>query len=157
MSSRLPHLYKKYVFVLWGESFDEAAAALFVTEMRKAGLRVKMLCLDGVQAAGMYGLQIGSDLGLTQALPLAPEALCVILPCGPGSLRRVSNDPRLADFFRRVRATDAPFVTREECSEPFHALLQEPTSAALEIYPATEKLVEYARQLAQRLQSVSAA
>ncbi len=37
--------YQNYVFVLWGEQFDELAAVVFVTELRDIGLCVKIVGL----------------------------------------------------------------------------------------------------------------
>ena len=34
-----------HIFVLWGNGFDEAMTAIFVTELRRAGLRVKVVGL----------------------------------------------------------------------------------------------------------------
>lgn len=35
------------IFVLWAANFDEAAASVFVSELRNAGLRVQVVGLHG--------------------------------------------------------------------------------------------------------------
>ena len=60
---------KKYVFVLWGDGFDEATATTFVTELREVGLPVKIVSLTAHQPKGKRGVALVSDLTLDQALP----------------------------------------------------------------------------------------
>ncbi len=70
----------KIAFVLWADRFDETLAALFVAELRKAGLRVKLVSLVGQPSSGAYGLTLVPDLTLEQALPMAHQASCVVIP-----------------------------------------------------------------------------
>ncbi len=56
------------VFVLWATNFDEAAASVFVSELRDAGLRVQVVGLHGQQIAGARGLVLGADMWLDEAL-----------------------------------------------------------------------------------------
>ena len=69
-----------YVLVLWAERFDEAAATIFVTVLREAGLRVKVVGLTPPPVSGAHGLALVPDLSLDQALPLAA------LACGKPNL-----------------------------------------------------------------------
>src|SRR4051794_590737 len=98
------------IFVLWGNNFEEAAAAIFVSELRQAGLRVKVVGLRGPTAPGVHGLALMPDLTLGQALPLAGKASGIVLPCAAKRLSQLANDPRFIDFFQQADANHALFV-----------------------------------------------
>lgn len=86
------------IFVLWAEQFDESIATIFITEFRKLGLKVKVVGLDGVCPKGRYGLGLVMDLILGDALQLAEDASCIVIPCSLSNFQRVSADPRLQIF-----------------------------------------------------------
>lgn len=90
------------VFVLWGDQFDEAAAALVITGLRQAGLRVKVVGLHGTCVKGAHGLGLLADLTLDQALTIADRAICVVFPCTTQSFQRARDDPRLEEFLARA-------------------------------------------------------
>jgi hypothetical protein len=97
MGDRGDHSHE-YVFVLWAEQFDERLATTFITAFRKLGLRVRVVGLDGATAKGRYGLGLVIDITLGNAINLAEQAICIILPCQQANLQRVSADPRLYMF-----------------------------------------------------------
>ncbi len=99
-----------YVIIIWGDKFDEDVATIFTTEARRVGLCVKVVGVTGVQAAGGNGLIISADLTLSQAMILADNAVCVVVPCSAAVLQRVENDPRLSEFFQRANVNRALFV-----------------------------------------------
>lgn len=101
----------QYIFVLWGSNFNEAVAAIFVTELRQAGLRVKVVGLDGELPVGSYGLALAPDMPLSQALPLANRTICVIAPCDAQQWRRIQHDPRLTDFVAQVQQRGGWLIT----------------------------------------------
>ncbi|MEZ4655962.1 MAG: DJ-1/PfpI family protein [Caldilineaceae bacterium] len=103
-------LMRQYVFVLWGAQCQEAPAALFVSEMRAAGLQVKLVGLNGSHAKGVRGMVLMPDLTLGQALPLAKMACCVILPGPSSALRRMTSDPRLQEFLLSTHKQQAPII-----------------------------------------------
>lgn len=105
--------YEKTAFVLWADRFDEALAAFFVAEFRKAGLRVKLVSLAGQPSSGAYGLTLVPDLALEQALPLAHTASSVIIPCGTTGLSRLQNDPRLQEFLVQTHSAGAVFIVHQ--------------------------------------------
>lgn len=101
------------VLIFWGGGFDEAATAIFASELRQAGLPVKVVGVVGRQAAGAHGLRLGADLALGDALLLAHQAIAVILPCTAATMRRIDNDPRVCDLLQRARANDAALVVQD--------------------------------------------
>lgn len=116
----------KIAFILWADRFDETLAALFVAELRKARLRVKLVSLAGQPSSGAYGLTLVPDLTLEQALPMAQQASCVVIPCGDAGLKRLKNDPRLQEFLVQTHNAGATFVLHqsgaadlEQCAWPF--------------------------------------
>jgi hypothetical protein len=125
-------------FVLWGHHCDEAAAVIFVTTLREVGLRVKVVGISGRRHAGAHGLTLTPDLTLSQALPLAMRARCVIIPCDFAQLTGFLNDPRLRQFLAGAQTAQATFVVSEASlmqADPLwvdvEALLTYPTGAAL--------------------------
>jgi len=102
-----------YVFVLWANRFDETTAAIFVTELRKAGLRVKLVSLAGQPTPGAYGLSLVPDMTLEEALPLANQAVAVILPCNAQQMKRMQSDPRLVGFMQVTHEANAQIVVNQ--------------------------------------------
>ena len=96
-----------YVFVLWGDKFEEAAATIFVTAFREAGIRVKVIGLTAQRISGAHGLALVPDLTLDQALRLASNAVCVILPYTSRGIKRLRNDPRIMEFFSLANSNNA--------------------------------------------------
>jgi hypothetical protein len=145
--------FDDYVFVLWGNQFDEATATIFVTELREAGLRVKVVGLTPRQINGAHGLALVPDLTLDQALPLAPQAICVILPYASRGIKRLRNDPRIREFFHLAYASNrAKFVVGQFNQAAIAKLGLFPVSADnVVVYPGSEDLVAFARQMAKSL------
>jgi hypothetical protein len=147
---------KDYVFVLWGNEFDEASATIFVTELRRAGLCVKVVGLTHRRANGIYGLALVPDLTLDEALPLAPYVMGAIIPCKSPRVKQLRDDPRLREFFCQAHAHKARFVIEQ---------LDETSMADLRLFPITpdnviiysdkENLVEFARELAGLLSTAN--
>ena len=144
----MPHA-KAYVFVLWAHQFEEATATIFVSELRRAGLRVKVVGLTQRRSAGVCGLALLPDLTLEQALPLASHTLCLVIPCTSPAAKRLKNDPRLADFFGQAHANQAKFVIGP--LDEVDLNLFPPAIDKITIYPGSEDLIEVARGLARSL------
>lgn len=145
-----------YIFVLWGERFEEVAATIFVATLREAGLRVKVVGLTPPRISGSHGLMLVPDLTLDQALPLATYTVCLIIPHTPYGLKYLNNDPRLRQFFREVLTGHARLVIAELNKGDLTAVefLWASTSAHIMAYPVKpEDVVEFVRQLADSLQA----
>jgi putative intracellular protease/amidase len=143
------------VFLLWGQHCDELSACTFVTVLRRAGVRVKVVGLSGRRIRGLYGLSIVPDITLHEALPQAAQGQAVIIPCAAADLLRFDRDPRLMAWLREVRTHAASL------------LLASPLDAALLItlgllgegeddsevcaYPPGEALLPFAQEWVQTL------
>lgn len=146
---------RDYVFVLWGDQFDGVAATIFVTELRKAGLRVKIVGLASRRLSGTHGLALVPDLTLDQALPLAGRAICLIIPHTSPGLKRLQNDPRLREFLSRAQANNARFVIGQLKGADLAALDLLPLAAdQVRVYPHSEDLVAFAQEVAASLVAV---
>lgn len=144
-----------FAFVLWGERFEEATAAIFATKLRQAGLCVKLVGLAEPRPVGKNGLALCPDVSLTEALALAEKAICIILPCGVATLRRVEADPRIADFFRKAYANGARFVVPKMDVVHKTGLKRLMASdEALSTYEDESNLIVFAESLADRLANV---
>jgi hypothetical protein len=137
-----------YVFVLWGDSFDEVAATIFVTEMRKAGLRVKLVGLAGNQMKGAHGLALVPDFSLEQALTRIRRIVCLVIPCTARNSHQLKRDPRLREFFLLAEANQARFIVGEmgRLGATTRGELDLPKERI--VYPNSEQLVQFAREIA---------
>jgi len=149
--------FSDYVFVLWGEQFDEVSAAIFVRELRQVGLRVKVVGLTSRRINGASGLALLPDLTLEQALPLANNTACLIIPYTSTGANRLKCDPRLRKFFDQAFTNRAKFVIGRLNDGNVTNLGLFPTSATDNIttYPENGSMVEFARELAGSLLSAS--
>ena len=137
------------IFILWGNGFDEVTTTIFVTELRRAGLRAKIVGLTRRRSIGAYGLVLEPDLTLEMALPLAASVICLIVPYTSSGHKRLANDPRLSEFFDLIQANRARFI------------LGPLDEADLELFPPaidkvvidleSEDLIKFARNLARSL------
>lgn len=145
--------HQKHVLVLWGDKFEEATAAVFVSELRKAGLRVKVVGLTPPQIRGSYGLVLVPDLTLDQALPLAADTCCLVIPHSFPGLKRLKNEPRLEAFFEQAVQNQTKIVVGGLSGSEFAELDLWPAEAAnlVSVYPQGEELLSFARELAGSL------
>lgn len=141
---------KNYIFILWGQRFEEAVAALFVTELRQAGLLVKVVGLDFQHLSGAHGLSLLPDWTLSEALPHAAKAICVIIPCPPSDLFSFTNDPRLPEFFQQARSNQAYFIIKA-ATDPNATGTDLFPPDRVWFYPEGEGLLEFVHQLAAKL------
>lgn len=132
--------------VLWGARCDEAAAAIFITTLRAAGLRVWVVGVSGGRIAGVHGLRIQPDLTPSQALPLASHTICVVIPCTDTLLMRFLNDPGVDALLCSAARAQAQFVVSP-------ALMQSPLRSYTNVipYPPADLLFHFATMLASAL------
>ena len=139
-----------WVAVLWGDNFDEKAATIFVTELRAAGLWVKMVGLGPLHISGSHGLVLVPDFTLDQALAAAQDVIAVIIPYASPGIKRLKNDPRLRMFCERAAKNEARFVVGLLAEADIDNLALFPNGTNnLVNYPISENLVEFARDLAK--------
>ena len=105
---------RDHCFVLWADRFDETAAVLFVAELRRVGLRVRLVGLPGPSFVGIHGLALTPDLTLDEALAQVDQLICLVAPCDEPALGRVANDPRLLELFDLAAAQEAAVVVGSE-------------------------------------------
>ncbi len=154
---------QQIIFVLWGTYCYENVATTFVAEMRSAGLLLKVVGLGGRPLCGLYGLALVPDLTLGQALPLARQARCIVIPCDAQTFRRFHNDPRLKAFLTDAEANHAHFVLQDELMiDEIQKIRPDPkrtaegnskivSSISTSIYPTGPALIPFAQSLAQSL------
>ncbi len=140
------------VLVLWAPRFDELAATVFVTALREAGLKVKLVSLSRRFAGGSHGLGLVPDLSLEEALPLAGAVTCIVLPCGAGDVRRIAQDPRVRELLWLGQAYCATLVVRRgaEASLADLALISRGTGHLVSFSPGDD-LLAFAAGLAAAL------
>lgn len=145
--------YDHYVFVLWGDEFEEAPAAIFVAELRRAGLRVKLVGLTSRRIAGVHGLVLAPDLTLDQALPLAGQVICLIIPQAASGLQCLKNDPRLNRLFDLVCQNKARLIIGPLVGVNIRdmKIFPPPMVDKVIVYPEREAVMEFTRWLAYLL------
>ncbi|MEM7125379.1 MAG: DJ-1/PfpI family protein [Chloroflexota bacterium] len=151
--SRLSRLNPKpTVFILWADKFDECFATICVTQLRRAGLRVKMVGLAGRQAKGLNGLMLGTDVALGEVLAMVSDTVCLIIPCDKFALRRLESDPRLEDFLRQVSQNEALVVLgHTTAAEAAMIQWQEIFCSKSVLTPPMDDMMGFAQNLAQQL------
>jgi len=100
----------KCVLVLWAGDFEEATATIFITELRNAGIQVKVVSLTRHQTRGAHGLALGPDLTLSQARPLLADTTHLIIPAAGKVTQSLKNDPCLSEFFTHVGRYQIPVL-----------------------------------------------
>lgn len=152
-----------YAFVLWGEAFREIPATIFVGELRRAGIRVKVVGLNAQRTTGLYGLKLTPDISLDQALHLVDSAICIIIPSDLEQLQQFDYDPRITELLHRARCNNARIIVGgmsdnahwsaerlDQTDRPSHAL---PQKEFIE-FPESNRLFEFAAQTANALTHV---
>ena len=141
--------HEKIVFVLWGSGCDEWAAVTFVITLRATGIAVKLVGVSGRQVRGAHGLAITPDCTLSQAVPLAHQAACVVIPCPAGNLVRFTQDPRLHEFLRQAQIHQAHFFLHDQ--DDINTLLAlgivPVDDQLISVYPQQEELVVFVAAL----------
>ncbi|MCB0200544.1 MAG: hypothetical protein KDI03_10810 [Anaerolineae bacterium] len=139
-------------FVLWADRFDEAVAAIFVTEFRKAGLRTSLVRAAGQSDTGANGLTLVPDIGIDESRALVDRAACVVIPCSTAAIQQLRIDPRVTDFLHEALVDDVRLVVgqqtdgRASWSESFG-------SAEMTLYSDQQSVPRLARRIAHQLAS----
>ena len=134
------------ILVLWGHSFDEIAASIFVCELRRLGKRVKLVGLKHQHIAGQHGLTLVPDLSLGQALQAGKQTPCIIVPAPLAALQQFSYDPRLAELLQLAAENEAIFIANAPPTDeaPRQAnLLELLATLPMLAYPVTEELLPF--------------
>lgn len=138
-----------HCFVLWADRFDEVVAVIYVAELRRAGLRVKLVGLPGPGFVGVHGLALAPDLTLDEALALAQRVACIVAPSDSPALRRLANDPRLMELLDLALAHRAPIVVGPAAAAALGLAGDRAT-----LYGQGQGVRRQARQLARQLAGV---
>ena len=141
-----------YVLVLWGDYFDEVAATIFIATLRQAGLAVRVVGVQGLLAAGRYGLLLQADMCLSEVKPLLDRVTCLILPCSRAAVKRLENDPRAHELFAVVAHNKAKIVVhdRSVIRQSVLQSLLEPKGDIM-AYGADDNLQTFVREIAKGL------
>lgn len=141
-----------YIFILWSDGFDEEVASIFVAELRQVGLLVKVIGLSRQHASGAHGLILVPDFTLDQALPLATETACLIIPCQTLPSKHLNNDPRIRKFIEQINANQALFlVGHQDVISQIDLKQSAIAKDAMLIYPDIDQIIPFARDIAKAL------
>lgn len=90
------------VYLFLGTGFEEAEAIIPCDLLRRAGVEVRTVGLNGAAVTGGHGITVTADCLLSEIDPAAAEM--VILPGGLGGVRSIQSCPAALDAVRRVFA-----------------------------------------------------
>lgn len=143
---------RSHVAVLWGEYFDEVMAITITSVLRRRGLRVTLVGLDGSSAVGRTGIIISVDRTLGQVAHHMTQTLCIVLPCDAAALLHAGNDPRFLDWMAAAAHQDCRIVLCQAIAADEDALqrLSIP-SGRIHTVAATEDMAAFADRLASCL------
>lgn len=154
-STRKKSCPNAYAFVLWGEAFREIPATIFVGELRRAGVRVKVVGLNAQRTTGLYGLKLIPDISLDQALHLVEQANCIIIPSDLGQLQQFDYDPRITELLHRARINNARIIVGGMPEQnSWHTETQAVAPKEFIEFPETSRLFEFAEQTAHALTQI---
>lgn len=140
------------VVVFWGQHFNEALAAIFISELRSVGIRVTVVGLNVRNASGARGLTLLPDCMLDEALLNVSTVTTVILPCDERGFRLARNDPRFSMFCKQVLDNWGLFVIgRFDITQMLNLDGLPQLSQRIESYGDHPDPIHYARIVAARL------
>lgn len=143
-----------YTFVMWGERYDAEIAVIFVNQLRRVGLNVKLVGISGTAILGQRGIMLRPDLVLGEAMPLVHEAICVVLPCDVAALKRLNDDPRMVAFLQEA-STHGAFCVVISADALSTAGFEQfgYTADRMRYYSETAKALECARRVGMELRN----
>ena len=138
------------IFVLWASRLDESVATVFVTELRRVGLPVQVVGLHRQPVPGAFGLALAPDISLEDALPLAHQVRCLIVPGPWPRLQGFHHDPRLRALLEGVNGGGGQIVVGAPGAS-HTAGDWDLSPATLTFYPEGARLRSFVHNLAQHL------
>lgn len=96
----------KRVLVPLAEGFEELEAVTIIDILRRAGIEVVVASLAGSPVTGSHGIRLAADTPL--AALVEQDFDMIALPGGMPGAEHLRNDPRIADFVRRLHGLDRP-------------------------------------------------
>jgi len=141
---------RNHCFVLWADRFDEATAAIFVTEFRKAGLRTSLVRAAGQNDTGANGLILVPDMSIDESRGLADRAACVVIPCNTAAVQQLCIDPRVAEFLDVALAEDGKLVVGQQVAD-MAACSESVGTTEVTLYSEQQSMLRLARRIAHQV------
>lgn len=88
------------VCILLGNGFEEAEALVPADLLRRAGVEVALISLEGEWVTGSHNITVKADKSLAQIDPNTVEL--VMLPGGLGGVKALGSDPRVPGLVHTV-------------------------------------------------------
>ena len=87
------------VVILLGNGFEESEALVPADLLRRAGVEVKLVGVDGMQVTGGHGITVAADAALEEIHPAEVEML--VLPGGLGGVEAIAGSLRAQSLIQR--------------------------------------------------------
>jgi len=88
------------VYILLGDGFEETEAIVPADLLRRAGVEVRLVGINGLSATGSHAITVQADMTLDQADPDQVELL--FLPGGMGGVSAIQESPAALALVRAV-------------------------------------------------------
>ncbi|MFQ5611571.1 MAG: DJ-1/PfpI family protein [Anaerolineae bacterium] len=109
--------HKKQIYLFLIEGFEEGEAGIAVSELREAGLPVKVIGQTRQAVRGAHGLMVNTDLSLEQALLNCQNTTNLLIIGDRRWPYRISSDPRASRLVKTVANEGNPIVLSERISD----------------------------------------
>ena len=143
------------ILVMWGDKFQEWIATNVVIQLRRKGIRVKIIGLQGRTARGVNGLTIEADLPLGQAQDvmggLIGDVTHIVFPCNTDELKRLEYDPRLREFLASVAKQGVQLVLGDDCAKYYSLELLRDFGDNIAFCPNDDEINHFVESLAASL------
>lgn len=118
------------ILVLWSYRSDEVTTVTLVSRLRDAGLRVKLIGLDGRSCAGRVGLVLKADRTLAEWLTTAKvggaqsgeQLTGLVLPFDEATLQRFAQDERFLRLLHYAQQEQALMILLQSSRDLLQAL-----------------------------------
>lgn len=108
---------KRKILILLVEGFEEGEAGIAVSELREAGLPVKVVGQARQAIRGAHGLMIQPDLSLDQALSSSRDISNLFIIGDRGWPYRLGRDPRIGRLVDEVTKTGNTIILSDAVPE----------------------------------------
>lgn len=114
------------ILVLWCQRCDEIAAVTFVSLLRQAGKRVKLVGLEGRNCVGRSGIALKADLLLDEVVRQPEQPSALIVPFEMTILQRFARNPWQGQLWQMLQPRC--WVTPTESQPLLQTLISSPAN-----------------------------
>lgn len=96
------------VYILLGNGFEEAEALVPADLLRRAGISVALVGLNGAEVAGAHGITVKADRTIDEVS--AADMKMVVLPGGMGGVESINACPKALELIQAAAASEKVYL-----------------------------------------------